>query len=136
MSTVMACEELEYGIERSQSYLAAFADDPNFLSFSVDGIDFYPVIDSLDEREAGFVSTKYFDLFYEGQMIGPAVLSLQDVDSVVVYPVVKSKNWPLINVEFLQISSRDRQMIGRALATSAGGRRPPTPRRKFLATTP
>jgi hypothetical protein len=81
------------------------------------------------------VSTKNFDMFYEGQMIGPAVLTLQEEGMAVVYPVVKSKNWPMIDVEFMQISDKDRQMIAKFLATRSGGMRPPIDRRALRIAT-
>jgi hypothetical protein len=131
----MVCEELELGNERPESHLPAFADDTASLAFNIDGVDVEHGLDVLDKREACFFSPRHFEAFYDGQMIGPAVLSLQE-DSLVVFPVVKAKNWPMIHVEFLQLSEKDRQTIGRSLAASAGGRRPPAQRRKYLATHP
>jgi hypothetical protein len=132
----MACEEMELGTEPSALQVGAFADASEYLSFNMDGIDFDIALETLTEEEACVASTDCFDLFYEGQMIGPAVLSLKNEDPLIVYPVVKAKNWPLIQVEFLQISEKDRRTIGRSLAAAAGGRRPPAYRRKYLAMFP
>jgi len=135
-STVMTTtEQQDVESERSHFRLAAFAKEPVYLSFSVDGVDIEPTVEELDRGNASFISTKHFDTFYEGQMIGPAVLSLQDEGMTVVYPVVKSKNWPAIHVEFMNISEKDRDMISRFLATCSGGMRPPIHRRLSSAPT-
>jgi len=112
VGTGMGWEQLsanEWSLQRA----AAFAHDAASLSFSLEGIDFQPIVETLDKGNAVFISPKHFEMFYEGQMIGPAVLSLQDEDSLVVYPVVKAKNWPAISVEFLQMSEKDRRMVER-----------------------
>jgi hypothetical protein len=122
--------------DRPQFRLATFNDEPVYLTFSLDGVDLDLIVEKLDGGNASFVCSKNFDVFYEGQIIGPAVLSLQDDGMAVVYPVVKSKNWPLINVEFMEMSENDRQMITRFLAACSGGqRRPPNQRAKRVATT-
>ena len=130
MSTVMMTTDEQQDVvsERPQFRLSTFADEPVYLLFSVDGIELDPIVERLDKGQASFVSSKHFDMFYEGQIIGPAVLAL-DEGMAVVYPVVKSKNWPIINVEFMEISQKDRQMIARFLAKSSGGMRPPANRR-------
>ena len=122
MSVVMMTPE-------QQDVENTLTDEPVYLSFSIDGLDIEPTIEQLDRGSASFISTNHFDTFYEGQMIGPAVLSLQAEGMTVVYPVVKSKNWPVINVEFMNIAEKDRDMISRFLATCSGGMRPPTHRR-------
>jgi hypothetical protein len=131
----MTCEQQDVELDR-QVRLATFADEPAYLLFNLNGIELDPIVERLDKGEASFVSTTHFDAFYQGQMIGPAVLSLQDEGMAVVYPVVKSKNWPLIDVEFMEISREDREMIARFLATCSGGRRPPNRRPQSTATIP
>ncbi len=133
---VTAGEEYDVKSERAQFRLATFDEEPVYLMFSVNGIEVDPIVERLDGGHASFVCTKHFDRFYESQMIGPAVLALQDAGMAVVYPVVKSKNWPLIDVEFLEMSESDREMITRFVATcSSGQRRPPKNRRaKSVAT--
>jgi hypothetical protein len=134
---MMTCEQQDVESEALQLRLATFADEPAYLLFNLDGVEINPIVERLDKGEASFVSTTHFDSFYEGQMIGPAVLSLQNAGMAVVYPVVKSKNWPMVDVEFMEISSEDREMIARFLATSSSGRRPPTNRRpQSIATIP
>ena|SRR5689334_2372789 len=134
---MMTCEQQDVESEATQLRLATFADEPAYLLFNLDGVEINPIVERLDKGEASFVSTTHFDSFYEGQMIGPAVLSLQNAGMAVVYPVVKSKNWPMVDVEFMEISSEDREMIALFLATSSSGRRPPTNRRpQSIATIP
>jgi hypothetical protein len=134
---MMTCEQQDVESEAALFRLATFADEPAYLLFNLNGVEINPIVERLDKGEASFVSTAHFDSFYEGQMIGPAVLSLQDEGMAVVYPVVKSKNWPMVDVQFMEISSEDREMITRFLATSCSGRRPPTNRRpQSIATLP
>ncbi len=91
------------------------ADEPVYLLLSMDGINIDPIVDELGGGGARLVSAKHFDRFYEGQLIGPAVLVLQDEGMPVVYPVVKWKSWPVIGVEFMEIAEKDREMILRFL---------------------
>lgn len=112
-------------VDEPRFRLATFADEPVYLQFSLNGIDIESIVERLDQGAATFVSSKYFDMFYEGQIIGPAVLALQDEGMAVVYPVVKSKNWPVISVQFMEIAEKDRHMISRFLATCSGGMRAP-----------
>ena len=95
--------------------LSMIADEPVYLLLSMDGVDIDPIIDELGGGGARLVSAKHYDRFYEGQLIGPAVLVLQDEGMPVVYPVVKWKSWPVIGVEFMEISEKDREMIIRFL---------------------
>ena len=95
--------------------LSMIADEPVYLLLSMDGVDIDPIIDELGGGGARFVCAKHFDHFYEGQLIGPAVLVLQDEGMPVVYPVVKWKSWPVVGVEFMEISEKDREMILRFL---------------------
>jgi hypothetical protein len=101
--------------QRSVFRLSMIADEPVYLLLSMDGIDVDPIVDELGGAGARLVSAKHFDRFYVGQLIGPAVLVLQDEGMPVVYPVVKWKNWPVIGVEFMEISEKDREMILRFL---------------------
>jgi len=101
--------------QRSVFRLSMIADEPVYLLLSMDGIDIDPIVDELGGGGARLVCAKHFDRFYEGQLIGPAVLVLQDEGMPVVYPVVKWKSWPVIGVEFIEISEKDREMILRFL---------------------
>jgi c-di-GMP-binding flagellar brake protein YcgR len=101
--------------KRSVFRLSMIADEPVYLLLSMDGVDIDPLVDELGGGGARLVSPKHFDAFYEGQLIGPAVLVLQDEGMPVVYPVVKWKSWPVIGVEFMEISEKDREMIIRFL---------------------
>jgi c-di-GMP-binding flagellar brake protein YcgR len=101
--------------QRSVFRLSMIADEPVYLLLSMDGVKIDPVIDELGGGGARLVSAKHFDRFYEGQLIGPAVLVLQVEGMPVVYPVVKWKSWPVIGVEFLEINEKDREMILRFL---------------------
>ena len=104
------------------------------LIFGIEGIDLAPRVDLLADGQARFDASQHFDMFYEGQMIGPAVLSLEADNMAVIYPVVKSKNWPTIHVEFMGLSEKDRTMIDRFLAKSGGSRRPPSNKPPVTAT--
>ena len=91
------------------------ADEPVYLLLSMDGLNVDPIVDELGGGGARLICAKHFDMFYEGQMVGPAVLVLQDEGMPVVYPVVKWKSWPVVGVEFMQIAEKDREMILRFL---------------------
>jgi len=95
--------------------LSMIADEPVYLLLTMDGTNIDPIVDELGGGGARIVSAKYFEHFYEGQFVGPAVLVLQDEGMPVVYPVVKWKEWPVIGVEFMDISDKDREMILRFL---------------------
>ena len=99
--------------ERSAFRISMIADEPVYLLLSMEGVDIDPIVDELGGGGARLVSAKHFDSFYVGQLIGPAVLVLQDEGMPVVYPVVKWKSWPVIGVEFMEISDKDREMIMR-----------------------
>jgi c-di-GMP-binding flagellar brake protein YcgR len=101
--------------QRSSFRISMIADEPVYLLLSMEGLDIDPIVDELGGGGARLVSPKYYDFFYVGQLIGPAVLVLQDEGMPVVYPVVKWKNWPVIGLEFIKISERDREMIMRFL---------------------
>lgn len=101
--------------QRTAFRLSMIADEPVYLLLTMDGIKIDPIIDELGGGGARLVSAKHFDKFYEGQLIGPAVLVLQDEGMPVVYPVVKWKSWPVIGVEFIDIPDKDREMIMRFL---------------------
>jgi hypothetical protein len=101
--------------QRSVFRISMIAGEPVYLLLSMDGMDIDPIVDELGGGGARLVSAKYYDYFYVGQLIGPAVLVLQDEGMPVVYPVVKWKNWPVIGVEFMEISEKDREMILRFL---------------------
>ena len=48
------------------------ADEPVYLLLSIEGKDIDPIVDELGGGGARLVSAKHFNLFYDGQMIGPA----------------------------------------------------------------
>ena len=105
----------QYVSQRSVFRLSMIADEPVYLLLSMDGINIDPIVDELGGGGARLVCAKHFDRFYEGQLIGPAVLVLQDEGMPVVYPVVKWKSWPVIGVEFMEMGEKEREMILRFL---------------------
>jgi hypothetical protein len=115
MSRVLQQQGTDYSKQRSAFRISMIADEPVYLLLSMEGKDIDPIVDELGGGGARLVSPKYYDFFYVGQMIGPAVLVLQDEGMPVIYPVVKWKTWPIIGVEFMEISEKDREMIMRFL---------------------
>jgi hypothetical protein len=107
--------QADYAKQRSVFRLSMIANEPVYLLLSMDGVDIDPVVDELGGGGARLLCSKHFDRFYEGQLVGPAVLVLQDVGLPVVYPIVKWKSWPVIGVEFMEITEKDREMIFRFL---------------------
>ncbi len=103
----------EYESQRSVFRLPMNANDPVYLLLNMDGVDIDPIVDELSAGGARLVSSKHYDRFVEGQVVGPAVLVLQDVGVPVVYPIVKWKSWPVIGVEFLELSEKDQELIFR-----------------------
>jgi hypothetical protein len=101
--------------QRSAFRIPMIADEPVYLLLSMEGMDIDPIVDELGGGGARLVSAKHYDYFYLGQLIGPAVLVLQDEGLPVVYPVVKWKSFPVIGVEFMEISDKEREMIMRFL---------------------
>lgn len=85
------------------------------MLLSMDGEDIDPVLDELGAGGARLWSSKHYDRFYEGQLIGPAVLLLDEIGMPVVYPIVKWKNWPVIGVQFIDMEEKEREMIFRFL---------------------
>ena len=107
--------ENRYLSQRSVLRLSMIADEPVYLLLNMDGIDIDPIVDELGGGGARLLCSKHYEKFYEGQLIGPAVLVLADVGMPVVYPVVKWKNWPVVGVEFMEMPEKDREMIIRFL---------------------
>ena len=107
--------ERPFPSQRSVLRLSMIADEPVYLLLNMDGIDIDPLVDELGGGGARLLSSKHYDKFYEGQLIGPAVLVLKDVGMPVVFPIVKWKAWPVIGVEFMEIAEREREMIIRFL---------------------
>ena len=101
--------------KRSVFRLSMIADEPVYLLLSMDGVNIDPVVDELGGCGARLVAAKHHDLFYEGQLIGPAVLVLPGEGMPVLYPVVKWKSFPVVGVEFMEISEKDKEMILRFL---------------------
>src|SRR5205809_6890906 len=112
---IQADPQDEFARKRSSFRLSMIADEPVYLLLSMDGVDIDPIVDELGGGGARLVCAKHFDHFYEGQLIGPAVLVLQDEGMPVVYPVVKWKSWPVVGVEFMEIEEAEREMIFRFL---------------------
>ena len=110
-----ADQQQEFEKKRSVFRLSMIADEPVYLLLSMDGVNIDPVVDELGGGGARLVSAKHYDLFHEGQPIGPAVLVLPDEGMPVVYAVVKWKNLPVIGVEFMEIAEKDKEMILRFL---------------------
>jgi c-di-GMP-binding flagellar brake protein YcgR len=105
----------EFAGQRSAFRLSMIADEPVYLLLSMDGLNIDPIVDELGGGGARLICAKYFDRFYEGQIVGPAVLVLHDEGMPVVYPVVKWKNWPVVGVEFMAIAAKEQEMILRFL---------------------
>ncbi|HEY2381256.1 MAG TPA: hypothetical protein VGK48_08735 [Terriglobia bacterium] len=112
---IQADQQDEFARNRSAFRLSMIAGEPVYLLLSMDGVNIDPVVDELGGGGARLVAAKHFDVFEEGQMIGPAVLVLPDEGMPVVYPVVKWKSFPVIGVEFMQIDEKDKEMILRFL---------------------
>lgn len=112
---IQADQQNDASKKRSLFRLSMIADEPVYLLLSMDGVNIDPVVDELGGGGARLVSAKNYDMFYEGQLIGPAVLVLPDEGMPVVYPVVKWKSWPVIGVEFMEINEKDKEMILRFL---------------------
>ena len=93
---------------RSVFRLSMIASDPVYLLLTLDGVHIDPIVDELGGGGARLVSSKHYDRFYEGQILGPSVLVLDSVGMPVVYPVVKWKNFPGIGIEFMDISEKER----------------------------
>ena len=107
----MTQTDVSYVKQRSVFRLSMIANEPVYLLLSMDGVDIDPIVDELGGGGARLVCSKHFDMFYEGQLVGPAVLVLQDVGMPVVYPVVKWKSWPVIGVEFMEMAEKEREQI-------------------------
>ena len=101
--------------QRSVLRLSMIADEPVSLLLKMDGIDIDPIVDELGGGGARLLCSKHYEKFYEGQLIGPAVLVLKDVGTPVVYPIVKWKAWPVVGIEFIEIAEKEREMIIRFL---------------------
>jgi hypothetical protein len=103
--------DINYAKQRSVFRLSMIANEPVYLLLSIDGVNIDPIVDELGGGGARLVCSKHYDMFYEGQMLGPAVLVLQDIGMPVVYPVVKWKSWPVIGVEFMDMLEKEREQI-------------------------
>jgi c-di-GMP-binding flagellar brake protein YcgR len=112
---IYADQQQQFAKQRGVFRLSMIADEPVYLLLTMDGVNVDPIVDELGGGGARLVSAKHYDMFYEGQLIGPAVLVLPDEGMPVVYPVVKWKNWPVIGVEFMEVTEKDREMILRFL---------------------
>src|SRR4051812_1080774 len=112
---IQADPQDKFARKRSSFRLSMIADEPVYLLLSMDGQNIDPIVDELGGGGARLICAKHFDKFYEGQIIGPAVLMLQEEGMAVIYPVVKWKNWPVVGVEFMAIGSKEQEMILRFL---------------------
>ena len=117
-------------VKRSAFRTSTIANEPVYMLLSIDGEDVDPIVDELGAGGARLLSSKYFDRFYEGQMVGPAVLVLQDIGMAVVYPVVRWKNWPVIGVQFMDIPEKDSEMIFKFLFKLERKKMQPAERRR------
>ena len=111
MSAVSQAEDIKELKQRSLFRLSMIVHDPVYLLFNVDGIDVDPVVDELGGGGARLVSSKHFEMFHVGQILGPSILVLEDVGMPVVYPLVKWMSWPVVGVEFQNVTEKDRKMI-------------------------
>lgn len=111
----MSQADVEYKRRRSAFRLPMMAAEPVYLLLSLDGVDVDPVVDELSAGGARLVCSRHFESLSEGQLVGPAVLLLQDEGLPVVFPVVRWKNYPVVGVEFMDISEKHREMIFRFL---------------------
>ena len=89
--------------------------DPVHLLVNVDGTDLDLVVDELGGGGARLVAAKHMDRLYEGQVLGPAVLVLNDVGRPLINAVVKWKHNQVVGLEFLGISEKQKEMIFRFL---------------------
>jgi hypothetical protein len=105
----------DYTKQRSAFRISMNADQPVYLLLTLEGMSVDPIVDELGGGGARLVSARHYDLFEVGQMIGPAVLVLPDEGMPVVYPRVKWKDWPIIGVEFVDITEKEHEMIMRFL---------------------
>jgi c-di-GMP-binding flagellar brake protein YcgR len=80
-----------------------------------DGTRIAPVVDELAIGGARLMSVKYFDRFYEGQVLDPGALPLEDFGTISVAAVVKWKTFPEIGIEFVNMTDRDRERLFRYL---------------------
>jgi c-di-GMP-binding flagellar brake protein YcgR len=58
---------------------------------------------------------QFFDDFDAGQFLGKCVLILREQGMVEVEPVIRWKQWPVIGVQFIDLSDKDRAQIFRFL---------------------
>ena len=100
--------------ERRSLRVSLLSSEPVRLLLDIDDTEIDPVVVELAPDGARLKCVKHFDLFYEGQILGPAILEL-DESSTPVYAAVKWKRWPEIGVEFLEMSQGDRERIFRFL---------------------
>jgi c-di-GMP-binding flagellar brake protein YcgR len=107
--------ELENIEQRAAFRLPIITGEPVHLLLKVDGVEVEPTVAELSAGGARLVCKKHFESFHTGQILEPAVLVLKDVGLPVVCPVVKWKNWPVIGIEFMNISEKDQEMIFRFL---------------------
>ncbi len=111
----MSQVDQDYAKKRSAFRMSMIEKEPVYMLLSMDGEDIDPVLDELGAGGARLWSSKHYDRFYEGQLIGPAVLLLDEIGMPVVYPIVKWKNWPVIGVQFIDMEEKEREMIFRFL---------------------
>jgi len=74
-----------------------------------------PVVDELGIGGARLMSVKHFDRFYEGQLLGPGTLPLEDFGTISIAAVVKWKTFPQIGLEFVDLKHREREKLFRYL---------------------
>lgn len=101
--------------ERRAFRVSVVPRDPVRWALTIDETKVNPVIDELSIGGARLMSVKYFDLFYEGQFLGPGTLPLEGIGTVSVSAVVKWKNFPQIGIEFVEVTESVRETLFRYL---------------------
>lgn len=103
----------DYSKQREAFRLPMVASAPVYVLFSLDGEHIDPLADELGAGGARFVAANHYSRFYNGQMLGPAVLVLPEIGMPVVYPVVRWLSYPRVGVQFVDIDEKHREMIFR-----------------------
>jgi c-di-GMP-binding flagellar brake protein YcgR len=101
--------------ERRAFRVSVIPRDPLRWALTIDEAKVNPVVDELSIGGARLMSVKYFDLFYEGQPLGPGTLPLEGIGTISVSGVVKWKNFPQIGIEFVDMTESVRETLFRYL---------------------
>jgi c-di-GMP-binding flagellar brake protein YcgR len=101
--------------ERRAFRVSVVPRDPVRWAVTIDEAKVNPVVDELSIGGARLMSVKYFDLFYEGQILGPGTLPLDGIGTLSVSGVVKWKNFPQIGIEFVDMTENESEKLFRYL---------------------